>query len=164
VVEAVNFNCPGQIVVAGHKKAVQQAMKLAKQKGAKLALALAVSIPSHCSLMREAGNKLRNYLNKLDWQNPQVPLVTNVDAAVVTNAARLKSALVKQLNSPVYWEDSIRTMLGQGIDTFIEVGPGSVLTRLLKRIERGVASHSVGNAESLAKLISVTFSQKEGPT
>ncbi len=154
VVEAVNFNCPGQIVVSGHKKAVQQAVKLAKQKGAKLAVELAVSIPSHCSLMQGAGNELGDYLGNLKWQDPQVPLVTNVDAAIVTKTDGLKSALVKQLSSPVYWEDSIRTMLGQGVDTFVEVGPGKVLTKLLKRIERGVACHSVGDAEGLNKTIS----------
>lgn len=154
VVEAANFNCPGQIVVSGHKGAVQRAVELAKQKGAKLAVELAVSIPSHCSLMKEAGGELGSYLDKLSWQDLSVPLVTNVDARIVTNTDQLKAALVKQLSFSVYWEDSVKKMLKEGVDTFIEVGPGNVLAKLLKRIDRKVKCYSVSNSESLNKIIS----------
>lgn len=159
VVEAVNFNCPGQIVIAGEKEVVLKAIEIAKEKGAKLTTLLAVSIPSHCSLMREAGGKLEEYFEKLEWQNPRVPLVTNVDAAVVDGVDSLKSALIKQLSSSVYWEDSIKTMLDQGIDTFVEVGPGKVLTKLLKRIDRKAAGYSVENTESLEKIKNSIFSR-----
>ncbi len=152
IVEAVNFNCPGQIVVAGQKQAVRKAMEIAKSKGVKLAVELAVSAPSHCSLMSGAGVKLADYLTALNVRELQVPLVTNVEAAVVKDADIIKSALVKQLSSPVYWEDSINTMLEQGIDVFVEVGPGMVLTRLLKRINRKVASHAIGNVAGLKKI------------
>ncbi|MBI5787642.1 MAG: ACP S-malonyltransferase [Candidatus Schekmanbacteria bacterium] len=145
VVEAVNFNCPGQIVIAGHKEAVQKAMDMAKAKGVKLVTMLPVSIPSHCSLMQEAGGKLKAYLETLNFRQPRIPLVTNVNAQVATKVEDLQDALVKQLSSPVYWEDSIQTMIKLGIDTFVEVGPGTVLSKLLKRIDRQVTAETAGD-------------------
>ena len=153
-VQAANFNCPGQIVVSGHKSAVARAIELAGDRGAKLARELDVSIPSHCSLMAPAAGKLADYLQGLDWRKPQVPLVSNIDAELVSTVEALKSALVKQLSCSVYWEDCIRRMLALGVDTFLEVGPGNVLSKLLKRTARGVRCYSVNNIENLQKAIS----------
>jgi [acyl-carrier-protein] S-malonyltransferase len=148
-VSPANYNCPGQIVIAGEKEAVEEAMKLAKNAGAKRAMPLAVSAPSHCTLMIDASDRLGELLNTIKFNDPSVPIVNNADAMFLTNAERIKYSLIAQLNSPLLWEDSIRNILEKGIDTFVEVGPGKVLSGLIKRIE---PSSRILNVEDMASL------------
>ena len=136
VVDAANFNAPGQVVIAGERAAVEHAIELARTAGAKRVIALPVSVPSHCRLMRSAAERLEADLMRASWSAPAVPVITNVDAAPLTTADAIVPSLVRQLSSPLLWEDSIRTMLAQGVSTFIEVGPGRVLSGLVKKIDR----------------------------
>jgi [acyl-carrier-protein] S-malonyltransferase len=152
-VSPANYNCPGQIVIAGERKGVEEAMKLAKNAGAKRALPLAVSAPSHCTLMVEASNRLARLLDTIEFRDAAVPVVNNADAMFLTNADRLKSSLIKQLNRPLLWEDSVRRIIGTGINTFVEVGPGKVLSGLLKRIEPSLKLFNVEDVESLNKTV-----------
>ncbi len=137
-VAPANYNCPGQIVIAGEKEAVEEAMALAKENGAKRAVALSVSAPSHCALMIEASKGLVAELERIVFNPPKVPVVNNADAIFLNTIDSIKASLVKQLDSPLLWEDSIRNMIDSGIDTFVEVGPGKVLTGLVKRIDSSV--------------------------
>ncbi len=139
-VSPANYNCPGQIVIAGNREAVEEAMSLAKEAGAKRALPLAVSVPSHCALMIEAAGKLAEELAAVPFSQPRVPVVNNADAMFLNTVDSIKASLVKQLDSPLLWEDSIRNMVDSGIDTFIEVGPGKVLSGLIKRIAPDVTT------------------------
>jgi [acyl-carrier-protein] S-malonyltransferase len=150
VVEAVNFNSPGQVVVAGHKAAVERAVDLAKAKGAKRALLLPVSVPSHCALMQPAAEKLATLLEDVAIQAPQIPVINNVDVAMPTDAAAIRSALVRQLHNPVRWVETIQKMAAEGVDRLIECGPGKVLMGLNKRIERNMGAQAVFDSESLA--------------
>ncbi len=152
-VSPANYNCPGQIVIAGEKKAVEDAMRLAKEAGAKRALPLAVSAPSHCTLMLEASNRLGELLNTIDLRDPAVPVVNNADAIFLMNAERIKVSLIKQLNSPLLWEDSIRNIVNKGISRFIEAGPGKVLSGLIKRIEPAARIFNVEDMASLNKTL-----------
>lgn len=148
-----NYNCPGQIVIAGEKAAVEEAMKLAKEAGAKRAMPLAVSVPSHCALMADASSRLSVLLETIEFKNPVIPVVNNADALYLDDVDSIKTSLVRQLNSPLLWEDSIRHIVALGINTFIEVGPGKVLSGLIKRIE---PEAKVFNVEDLRTLAGVT--------
>jgi [acyl-carrier-protein] S-malonyltransferase len=150
VVEAVNFNSPGQVVVAGHKTAVERAVELAKLKGAKRALLLPVSVPSHCALMQPAAERLATVLESVAIQPPQIPVINNVDVAMPTDPAAIRSALVRQLSSPVRWVETIQKMAADGVDRLIECGPGKVLVGLNKRIERNMVAQAVFDVDSLA--------------
>ncbi|RME67794.1 MAG: [acyl-carrier-protein] S-malonyltransferase [Nitrospirae bacterium] len=130
-----NYNCPGQIVIAGEKEAVEEAMALAKAMGAKRVVPLAVSAPSHCILMAEASKRLAEELKNIEFKPPEVPLVNNADAMFLQTVDSIKASLVKQLDSPLLWEDSIQAIIDSGVREFIEVGPGRVLTGLIKRID-----------------------------
>ena len=152
-VSPANYNCPGQIVIAGEKRAVEDAMSLAKEAGAKKVVALAVSAPSHCTLMVEASNRLAALLDTIEMKEPAVPVVNNADALFLTNAERIKSSLITQLNSPLLWEDSIRRILEDGTDTFVELGPGKVLSGLIKRIEPSARLFNVEDMASLDKTV-----------
>lgn len=152
-VSPANYNSPGQIVIAGEREAVEEAMKLAKESGAKRVLPLAVSAPSHCTLMVDASNRLAKLLDSIDFLNPNVPVVNNADALFLTNAEKIKLSLVKQLNSPLLWEDSVRNMADSGIDTFIEVGPGKVLAGLIRRIDSSAKTMNVEDRASLEKTL-----------
>ena len=134
VLEAVNFNSPGQVVIAGHKAAVERGMEIAKTKGAKRALILPVSVPSHCALMKPAAAQLGAYLEKVTLRAPLVPVLHNADVAAYTNTAQIKDALVRQLYSPVRWVETVQAMSAQGITMAAECGPGKVLAGLNKRI------------------------------
>jgi len=149
-----NYNCPGQIVIAGEKEAVEEAMKLAKEAGAKRAVPLAVSVPSHCTLMVDASQRLAELLDQIEFKNPVIPIVNNADAMFLNNVDSLKASLVRQLNSPLLWEDSIRIIEDSGIDTFIEVGPGKVLSGLIKRIEPSAKVYNVEDIKSLNTTVS----------
>ncbi len=150
-VAPANYNCPGQIVIAGEKEAVEEAIALARESGAKRAITLAVSAPSHCALMIEASRALAEELKNIEFRPPRVPIVNNADAIFLNTVDSIKASLVKQLDSPLLWEDSIRTMVDSGIDTFVEVGPGRVLSGLIKRIDSSVSVYNTD--EELQKII-----------
>jgi [acyl-carrier-protein] S-malonyltransferase len=135
VVQAVNFNAPGQVVIAGHKAAVARAIEACKARGAKRAMPLPVSAPFHSSLLKPAGDRLKVYLENLSIQKPEIPLINNVDVEVETNASRIKDALVRQAASPVRWVETIRKMADEGATHVVECGPGKVLAGLVKRID-----------------------------
>lgn len=152
-VSPANYNSPGQIVIAGEREAVEDAMKFAKVAGAKRVIVLAVSAPSHCTLMVEASNRLAELLNTIEFQSPDVPVVNNADAMFLTNAEKIKLSLIKQLNSPLLWEDSIKNIVDAGINTFVEIGPGRALSGLIKRIEPSAKLFNVNDTESLNKTL-----------
>jgi [acyl-carrier-protein] S-malonyltransferase len=148
-VAPANYNCPGQIVIAGEKAAVEEAAKLASGAGAKRAMILAVSVPSHCRLMEPASNRLLEELKGIDMQDANIPIVNNADAKIIRDAAAIKDSLVRQLNSPLLWEDSIKLMAENGVDTIIEVGPKKVLSGLIKRIVPDMKVFNVEDSQSL---------------
>jgi [acyl-carrier-protein] S-malonyltransferase len=150
-----NYNCPGQIVIAGEKSAVEEAVSLCKAAGAKRAVLLAVSVPSHCRLMDAASVKLAELLDSTDFRKPVIPIVNNADARFMDDVDSIKSSLVRQLGSPLLWEDSIRVITDSGADTFIEVGPGKVLSGLIKRIVPDAKVLNVEDMNSLEKTLSL---------
>jgi [acyl-carrier-protein] S-malonyltransferase len=152
-VSPANYNCPGQIVIAGERQAVETAMEMAKEAGARKVMALAVSAPSHCTLMVEASNRLAAVLEPMRFDTPAVPVVNNADAMFLTSGDKIKTSLIKQLNSPLLWEDSVRNMVNNGVDTFIEVGPGRVLSGLIKRIDAAVRIMNIEDSASLNKTL-----------
>ncbi|WNO61163.1 ACP S-malonyltransferase [Rheinheimera sp. MMS21-TC3] len=149
VVSAVNYNSPGQVVIAGHKAAVERAGELCKAAGAKRALPLPVSVPSHCALMRPAAEQLLLDLNQLSFNLPSVPVINNVDVAAATSGAEIKDALVRQLYSPVRWTETIEFLASQGVSQILEFGAGKVLTGLIKRIDKTISTAAVGDQASL---------------
>jgi [acyl-carrier-protein] S-malonyltransferase len=153
-VSVANYNCPGQIVVSGEKAAVEALMVKTKEAGAKRALPLAVSVPSHCALMEEAGRKFEAMLKGFEIRDTIVPFVNNVDARVISDAEEIRKSLVRQFSQSVLWEDCIKTIAAKGIETFVEVGPGKVLSGLIKRIATGARTFNVENMESLNKIVS----------
>jgi [acyl-carrier-protein] S-malonyltransferase len=149
VVEAVNFNAPGQVVIAGDTAAVEAAMAQAKELGARRALLLPVSVPSHCSLMKDAARQLAEELETLSIEMPQVPIVHNQSASVATSVDEIRERLQLQLYQPVKWVASVELMHARGITTLIECGPGKVLTGLTRRIEKSLQAFAVFDADSL---------------
>ena len=138
VVAPVNYNSPGQLVIAGQKAAVERAMDACKAAGAKRALPLPVSVPSHCALMKPAAEQLSELLNSTDVNTPVIPVINNVDVALANNAEAIKDALVRQLYSPVRWTETVQKMHSEGVTTLVECGAGKVLSGLAKRIERSM--------------------------
>ena len=151
VVSPANFNCPGQIVIAGHSKAVQRAIERVKTRGKK-ALLLPVSAPFHSPLMKPAAARLEKVLEGISVRELKLPVVTNVEAEVNTSAERVKSLLVAQVSSPVRWEESMRRMIRDGIEQVLEIGPGKVLSGLMKRIDSSVGTGNVEDIQSLKKI------------
>ncbi|HBC3840591.1 ACP S-malonyltransferase [Vibrio parahaemolyticus] len=149
VVSPVNFNSPGQVVIAGSKDAVERAGALCKEAGAKRALPLPVSVPSHCALMKPAADKLAVALESIEFNTPQLPVINNVDVAAETDPAKIKDALVRQLYSPVRWTESVQLMSEQGVENLLELGPGKVLTGLTKRIVKTLSAAAVNDVASL---------------
>jgi len=149
VVQAANFNSPGQVVIAGQKAAVERAIEIAKAKGCKKAIPLPVSVPVHTPLMQPAADRLAKDLATLSWSDLRVPLITNAEAKPLTRAAEIAPSLVRQLPSSVLWEDSVRAMAAMGVTTFVEVGPGTVLTGLIKRIVPDAVTMNVNDSKSL---------------
>ena len=145
-----NLNSPDQTVISGHASAVKRAVELASQAGAKRAVILPVSAPFHSALMTPMQQKLEQDLRAAEFSDLRVPLVTNVDADTVTTGSEARDALVRQVSMPVRWEESVRLLLDEGVNTFVEVGPGRVLTGLLRQIERSVAALNVEDERSLA--------------
>ena len=150
VVSPVNFNSPGQIVIAGNKEAVERAGAACKAAGAKRALPLPVSVPSHCALMKPAADKLAVALENVTFSAPQYSVVNNVDVKIETSPEAIRSALVRQLYSPVRWTESVEFMAAQGVEQLLEVGPGKVLTGLTKRIVDTLTAAAVNDTASLA--------------
>jgi [acyl-carrier-protein] S-malonyltransferase len=149
VVSPVNFNSPGQVVIAGNKEAVERAGAACKAAGAKRALPLPVSVPSHCALMKPAADKLAVALENVTFNAPQYSVVNNVDVKVETSPEAISSALVRQLYSPVRWTESVEFMAAQGVEQLLEVGPGKVLTGLTKRIVDTLTAAAVNDTASL---------------
>nr|WP_298038349.1 ACP S-malonyltransferase [uncultured Desulfuromonas sp.] len=152
VVSPANFNSPGQVVIAGNVAAVNRAIELAKERGAKRALPLPVSAPFHCSLMDPAGKRLAEVLETVSVASLQFPVVTNVEASPNQEAGRIKELLVAQVSAPVRWEESVRAMLGLGVERFVEIGPGRVLAGLIKRIAKGTAVQNLQDVKDLNAL------------
>lgn len=153
VVEAVNFNSPGQVVIAGHKSAVERGIELAKARGAKRAVPLPVSVPSHCALMRPAAEALACYLEKVAIAPPRIPVVHNADVASHATSAEIRDALVRQLYSPVRWVETVRHFAGQGVACLVECGPGRVLAGLNKRIDNTMQVMALTDSEALRQVI-----------
>lgn len=149
VVSPVNFNSPGQVVIAGNKAAVERAGALCKEAGAKRALPLPVSVPSHCALMKPAADKLAEALKDIEFNTPAIPVINNVDVAAETSPESIKDALVRQLYSPVRWTEGVQKMHEQGVEQLFEVGPGKVLTGLTKRIVKTLNASAVNDLASL---------------
>jgi len=155
VVAPANLNAPGQVVIAGHAGAVARAGELAKAKGAKRVIALAVSAPFHCPLMLPAQERLAPELRALPASDPAFPVVANVDAQPKTDAVAAVDALIRQVSLPVRWEDVVRRLVAEGVRTFVELGPGAVLGGLIRKIDPSVAVASVENSQGLEKVLSL---------
>ncbi|WNJ94776.1 ACP S-malonyltransferase [Vibrio ruber] len=149
IVSPVNFNSPGQVVIAGEKDAVQRAGELCKEAGAKRALPLPVSVPSHCALMKPAADKLAETLQAMTFNTPEISVINNVDVIAETDPEKIKDALVRQLYNPVRWTETVQKMHEQGIEKLFEMGPGKVLTGLTKRIVKTLTAEAVNDTASL---------------
>ena len=152
VVSAVNFNAPGQVVIAGHSDAVEQEITLAKNSGAKKAIKLAVSVPSHCSLMDSAAEKLANKLQSISIERPVIPVINNVHVTIENEGDTIRDSLVKQLSHPVRWVETINKMAAEGTKQIVECGPGKVLTGLNKRINRQMPAHAMFDTATIDKV------------
>jgi [acyl-carrier-protein] S-malonyltransferase len=153
LVEAVNFNSPGQVVIAGEKNAVAHACELMKEAGAKRALILPVSVPSHCSLMKEAAAKFKTFIESVEFRAPNRKVIHNVDADYAGEIIDIKAKLVKQLHMPVLWTDTVNKMKESGVEKLIEVGPGKVLTGLTRRIDKSLSASAIIDVNSLKSTI-----------
>jgi len=153
LVQLANLNCPGQIVISGTKTGVNKACEAAKNAGAKRAIPLVVSGPFHSELMRPASGRLEEVLDQIEMKDTEIPVISNVTAEPVVSASDIKPLLVEQLYSPVRWEESVNTLLGLGVDVFIEVGPGKVLSGLVKKVDRSAKVYPVYDVETLEAVI-----------
>jgi [acyl-carrier-protein] S-malonyltransferase len=154
VAEPANFNSPGQVVVAGHRPAVERAIEIAKAKGAKRAMLLPMSVPSHCSLMEPAANRLRERLGGVSVAKPLIPVLQNCDVAAPESASEVKEALVRQLFCPVRWGDTVKALSARGVTHIVECGPGKVLAGLNKRISSELQSYALANGDSFREALS----------
>lgn len=153
VVQIANLNCPGQIVISGDRKALERAGEKTKEAGARKVVNLAVSGPFHSSLMRSAAEKSAGEIEAIEVQVPEIPFLSNVKGDFLREPSRIREALVRQISSPVLWEDSMRRILERGIKSFLEIGPGKVLTGLLRRIDRTVTVYNVGDSRRLRQTV-----------
>lgn len=153
VVSPVNFNSPGQVVIAGDKDAVERAGALCKEAGAKRALPLAVSVPSHCALMKPAADQLANILENIEFKVPQVAVINNVNVCAESSVEKIKTALIEQLYNPVRWTESVEFMAKEGVTTLVEIGPGKVLTGLTKRIVDSLSGFAANDMASLNSVL-----------
>jgi [acyl-carrier-protein] S-malonyltransferase len=149
VAEAANFNSPGQVVVAGHRGAIERAIDLAKEAGARRAIMLAVSVPSHSTLMLPAGEALAESLDATRFQSPSIPVINAVDAAPYTDASDIRERLTRQVSSPVHWVDTVQRLIADGATSIVECGPGKVLTGLVKRIDRLLPALCIDSSAAL---------------
>ena len=153
IVEAVNFNSPGQVVIAGEKEAVAYACDLLKEAGAKRALVLPVSVPSHCSLMKDAANEFKHSVDNIEWRTNDLKVIHNVDADYSKTVEEIKSKLVEQLYKPVLWTSSVLKMKESSVEKLIEVGPGKVLSGLTRRIDKSLSASAIIDVNSLKSTI-----------
>ena len=153
LVEPANFNCPGQIVVSGESKAVDAAVRLAKERGAARSTLLPVSGPFHCRLMEPAARRLEAELTSTAFRDPSIPVVANVDAGYVTRREQIAPVLVRQVSSPVLWEQSVRRLVEDGYDLFVELGPGRTLSGFIRRIDRKMGTLNVEDVDSLERAV-----------
>ncbi|AOE49806.1 ACP S-malonyltransferase [Kangiella sediminilitoris] len=153
VVEAVNYNSPGQVVIAGSAEAVERAMEACKEAGAKRALPLPVSVPSHCALMKPAADKLAEKLKAINFNKPDIPVINNVDVSAEATAEAIKDALIRQLYNPVRWTETVQRLKEEGVETLYECGPGNVLCGLAKRIDRSLAGKPLGTLDKFEAAI-----------
>ena len=154
-VEAVNFNAPSQVVIAGHRAAVERGMAAAKAKGAKRAVMLPVSAPFHSSLLKPAADRLSSYLDSVQIEAPRIPVINNVDVAMESEPQRIKQALARQASNPVRWVEIVRRMAGEGILHVAECGPGKVLAGLTRRIDVSLQGHAITDPQSLKQALQV---------
>ncbi|MGB9779262.1 ACP S-malonyltransferase [Caldanaerobacter sp.] len=154
VVEPANYNCPGQLVISGETKAVEKAVELAKERGAKKSVVLAVSAPFHSSMLKKAGELLAEELKKINIKTPKIPVISNVTANYVEKD-EIKELLIKQVSHPVLWEQSVRKMIEDGVDIFIEIGPGKTLTSFVKKIDKKKNALNVEDEKSMLEALSV---------
>jgi [acyl-carrier-protein] S-malonyltransferase len=154
IVQLANYNSPGQIVISGHKEALERAMELAKERGARRVIPLAVSIASHSPLMQRAAESFTDIVVQVDFHQPRVPVVANVTAAPITTVAEIRKESVGQLTSTVRWVESVQYMIAQGVTAFVEIGPKNVLTGLIKRIDKSVRAVNVGDVAGVEALMS----------
>jgi [acyl-carrier-protein] S-malonyltransferase len=154
IVSPVNYNCPGQVVIAGHKAAVERAMELCKEAGAKRAIPLPVSVPSHCELMKPAAEEMAAELANIEVKMPAIQVIQNTTAAAATTIDELKENLLSQLYSPVLWTDSVQGMIEQGVENTVECGPGKVLSGLNKKIHRPLIVAAINDVAGLEKALS----------
>jgi [acyl-carrier-protein] S-malonyltransferase len=159
-VSLANLNCPGQIVISGSREGVERAGVKAKEAGAKRVLPLEVSGPFHSSLMKPAAEQLREVLDGMEMKDAEIPVVINVTAQPVSSASEIKDKLIEQLYSPVQWEDSVTKMIDLGVDTFIEIGPGKVLSGLIKKIDKTVKTYAVTDEESAMAVMEALKEEK----
>lgn len=160
-VQIANYNCPGQIVISGKKEAVETACEKLKEAGAKRTIMLNVSGPFHSKMLTGAGEKLGEVLASVEVHKPQIPYVANVTAAYVTEADEVKPLLTKQVSSSVRWQQSVETMLADGVDTFIEIGPGKTLAGFMRKIDRSAKVYNVENLEDVQKVVEALSAQEE---
>lgn len=153
VIGPANFNCPGQIVVAGETAAVNEAIRIAGERGAKRAVLLNVSAPFHCVMLEPAGERLREVLESVEVHPMNIPVVSNVTGKVIPSEDQVKDLLVQQVSRSVLWEDCVRTMIEAGVDTFVEIGPGKVLNGFVKKIDKGIRALNVEDKASLEKTL-----------
>lgn len=153
LLEPANFNSPGQVVIAGHKNAILQGIEMAKSKGAKRAIMLPMSIPSHCSLMKPAAESMRQQLEHVQLQSPRIPILHNVDVKPHSDTASIKEILVQQLVSPIQWVDTIRAFATAGITHVVECGPGKILAGLNKRIDQNLQQLSLTDSEAIKQAV-----------
>jgi len=151
--EPANFNSPGQVVIAGHRNAILQGIEMAKSKGAKRAILLPMSIPSHCSLMKPAANRMQQQLEHVMLHSPKIPILHNADVKLHSDTAAIKKILVQQLISPVRWVDTIRAFSAAGITHVVECGPGKVLAGLNKRIDQNLQQLSLADSEAIKQAV-----------
>jgi [acyl-carrier-protein] S-malonyltransferase len=159
-VQLANINCPGQIVISGSAEGVKKASESAKENGAKRAIPLEVSGPFHSDLMKPAAARFQGVLDEITVSDAKVPVISNVNANSVQDPEEIKEKLIQQLYSPVLWEDSVKTLLSLGVDTFIEVGPGKVLGGLIKKVDRSAKVFSVSDEDSLLKTVEAVVAER----
>ncbi len=153
VVSAVNFNSPGQVVIAGHAEAVARASEAAKAAGAKRALPLPVSVPSHCSLMLPAAEQLKQMLDTMSLYTPEIDVINNVDVAINADVKDIKDALIRQLHCPVRWTETVQHMASIGVGLLLECGPGKVLAGLTKRIDKSLTASAINTPDAVTSVI-----------
>ena len=152
-VSVANYNCPGQIVITGKKESVEEASKKLQEAGAKRVVPLNVSGPFHSAMLEEAGEKLADVLEKVTISELQIPYVTNVTAEFVKDHQKIRSLLAKQISSPVKWQQSVEAMIAEGVDTFVEIGPGKTLAGFMRKINRNVKVYNVQTVEDIEKVV-----------